>query len=106
MASRGRSNFSAKVRKYGNGRSDSLANDFPDDGNNKKEGTSFNNYSKVDDEEEEALRTSKRFSDIEALNAQDEQFGFILFASGPAKTGWIINMKSVILSHVFFKKKY
>ena len=56
----------------------------------------LNNYAaRIDEEEEEAQATSKRFADIEEINARDEQFGFVHYASGPSRTGWILNMKSV-----------
>ena len=90
MASRGRSNFAAKVNKYRRPNED---DEFNNDMSNQ-----LNNYApRIDEEEEEAQATSKRFADIEEINARDEQFGFDHYASGPSRTGWILNMKSVIL---------
>ena len=93
MASRGRSNFTAKVNKFrrpNNGNNDN--DEFNNDMSNQ-----LNNYAaaRIDEEEEEAQATSKRFADIEEINARDEQFGFVHYASGPSRTGWILNMKSV-----------
>lgn len=85
MASRGRSNFGAKVNKYRR----------PTDNDDEMKNQLNNFAPKIDDEEEEAQATSKRFSDIDEINSRDEQFGFVHYASGPAKTGWILNMKSV-----------
>ena len=89
MASRGRSNFTAKVNKY--------RRNNEDDENNNEMSNQLNNYApRIDEEEEEAQATSKRFADVEVINARDEQFGFVHYASGPARTGWILNMKTVI----------
>jgi hypothetical protein len=94
MASRGRSNYTAKVSKY------RRPNDFDEE----DEGgagsgdlrSHFNNSTRlIDEEEEEEQATSKRFAEIEERNSRDDLFGFVHYASGPAKTGWILNMKSV-----------
>lgn len=93
MASRGRSNFAAKVSKYRRTDEDEEKGDL---------GSHFSSKTAArledDFDEEEAQATSKRFAEIEGRNAQDEQFGFIHYASGPSKTGWILNMKSVTLT--------
>lgn len=100
MASRGRSNFTAKVSKYR--RPDSNFDDRDDgnelSGSSNAKNVNYNSRLFADDleEDEEAQATSKRFADIEERNSFDEQFGFIHYASGPARTGWILNMKSVI----------
>lgn len=90
MASRGRSNFSARVKKYR-----PVADE--DGGDDDYHEPSTNNNSMFDfpaaEEEDESL--SKRFSEIEAINSFDEQMGFIHYAAGPAKMGWMLNMKSV-----------
>lgn len=88
MASKGRSNFTAKVNKYRrNNEDDEFNNEFSNQ---------LNNYlPKLDEDEEEAQATSKRFSEIEEINTRDEQFGFIHYSSGPSRIGWILNMKSV-----------
>lgn len=93
MASRGRSNFSAKVNKF------RRSEDYNyDDGCGEDDlisGGSFYSYPRIIDEDDEAQATSKRFADIEEINRKDEEFGFFHFASGPSKVGWILNMKSV-----------
>ncbi len=91
MASRGRSNYTAKVNKY------RRPSEFDDDEENSGDlGSHLNNPNiRLDEEEEEEQATSKRFAEIEERNTRDEQFGFIHYGSGPAKTGWILNMKSV-----------
>ena len=100
MASRGRSNYTAKVNKY------RRPNGFDDEeeigGNGGSGGgdllshlTNFNSNTRLDEEEEEEQATSKRFAEIEERNTRDEQFGFVHYGSGSPKTGWILNMKSV-----------
>lgn len=102
MASRGRSNFTAKVSKYR--RVDSNFDEQDDEqqriglNSNNRLLSDFNN-----EEDEEAQATSKRFAEIEERNGRDEEFGFVHYASGPARTGWILNMKSVRQGH---KKVY
>lgn len=100
MASRGRSNFTAKVSKYRR-----FDTDFEGENDGQDRGEpSYKSRLFGDDpeEDEEAQATSKRFSEIEERNGFDEQFGFVHYASGPAKTGWIVNMKSVIKENLFF----
>lgn len=96
MASRGRSNYTAKVNKY---RRPTDFDDEEEGGFGSGElGNHFNTSTRLmDEEEEEEQATSKRFAEIEERNTRDEQFGFIHYGSGPAKTGWILNMKSVRL---------
>lgn len=93
MASRGRSNYTAKVNKY------RRPNEFNDDeeySGSAELGSHLNNLNvRFDEEEEEEQATSKRFAEIEERNTRDEQFGFLHYGSGPSKTGWILNMKSV-----------
>lgn len=101
MASRGRSNYSAHVKKYrrpdnedddGAGRGGGADGDDFGQNDYKNKDNAF----KDDDEEEEAQATSKRFADIEVLNELDEQMGFVHYAAGPPKMGWMLNMKTVI----------
>ena len=40
-------------------------------------------------------KENEKKTDIEEINGRDEQFGFVHYAAGPTKTGWILNMKSV-----------
>lgn len=104
MASRGRSNFGGKVNKYRRTTDDDDREGqelgFGELGNNSGASKLFNDD--VNEEEQEAQATSKRFAEIEERNAQDEQFGFVHYASGPSKTGWILNMKSVKLITFYF----
>lgn len=102
MASRGRSNYTAKVNKYRRPR------DFDDEG---EDGAGFgdlrnnlNNARLMDEEEEEEQATSKRFAEIEERNTRDDQFGFVHYGSGPPKTGWILNMKSVYFYFYFYNQ--
>ena len=94
MASRGRSNYTAKVNKY---RRPTDFDDGEDDGFGEGELRShFNNSTRLmNEEEEEEQATSKRFAEIEERNTRDDQFGFFHYGSGPSKIGWILNMKSV-----------
>ena len=94
MSSRGRSNFTAKVNKYR--RPDSFDNG-PSHGSSIGQNKNIRpgGGDELLDEDEEAQATSKRFADIEEINGRDEQFGFVHYAAGPTKTGWILNMKSV-----------
>ena len=94
MASRGRSNYTAKVNKY------RRPSDFDDEERGGGSGlgdfgSHLNNPRLMDEEEEEEQATSKRFAEIEERNTRDDQFGFVHYGSGPPKTGWILNMKSV-----------
>lgn len=92
MASRGRSNFSARVKKY----RPVPDEDFGDEGFNEDGPSLSNNKTAFDfpaDDEDESL--SKRFAEIEAINNFDEQMGFIHYAAGPARMGWMLNMKTV-----------
>lgn len=93
MASRGRSNYTAKVNKY---RRPSEFDDEEEYSGGGELGNNLNNPNiRLDEEDEEEQATSKRFAEIEERNTRDEQFGFIHYGSGPPKTGWILNMKSV-----------
>lgn len=94
MASRGRSNYAAHVKKYRRPETEETENE---NGNYQTnlESHKYNVPKYENDEEEEAQTTLKRFSEIEERNSQDEQFGFIHYSAGPSKTGWILNMKSV-----------
>lgn len=93
MASRGRSNFSARVKKY---RPVADEDGGGDDDYNNEDGFGQNNPTfdfPADTEENESL--TKRFAEIEAINGFDEQMGFVHYAAGPARMGWMLNMKSV-----------
>lgn len=95
MASRGRSNFTAKVSKYR--RPNSFEGGEKDNENGGAIGGGGKLFSRsiIEEEEEEEQTTSKRFAEIAERNSRDDQFGFVHYASGPTKTGWILNMKSV-----------
>jgi hypothetical protein len=98
MASQGRSNFSARVKKYrpvayddgGGGGGGGEDDEFNGDGSAQNNST-FDFA--ADGDEDESL--SKRFEEIEAINSFDEQMGFVHYAAGPARMGWMLNMKSV-----------
>lgn len=98
MASRGRSNFSAKVKKYRRPNEDDFDGPYGGVSDNGHQGDLSGHLNSVnfeDGDDEEALATGKRFAEIEERNTRDEQFGFIHYASGPPRTGWMLNMKSV-----------
>ncbi len=94
MASRGRSNFSARVKKYR-----PVVDDEGGDDDYNEDGASLANPTfdfPADGDEEESR--SKRFAEIETINSFDEQMGFVHYAAGPARMGWILNMKSVSIN--------
>jgi hypothetical protein len=95
MASRGRSNFSGRVRKFR--RADFDDDEAPEGGAEGNENTfGFDNGDALGgDEEAAAEATLKRFADVEAVNALDEQMGFMHYAAGPSRLGWMLNMRSV-----------
>ena len=96
MASRGRSNYAAHVKKYRRPDPDESENGNRNENYEANlESHQYNVPKYENDEDEEAQTALKRFSEIEERNSHDEQFGFIHYSAGPSKTGWILNMKSV-----------
>lgn len=49
-----------------------------------------------EDEEEMSLANAKRFAEIARRGELDTQMGFAPFLSGGARTGWMLNMQSVL----------
>lgn len=92
MASRGRSNFSGRVKKYRPVRDEDGGDDDYAEDSGLIGATETFDFAAGD---EEAEATSKRFADIDAINAFDEQMGFVHYAAGPPKMGWMLNMRTV-----------
>ena len=95
MASRGRSNFnSGRVRKFQRN-PDADEDEF----GGKKESLFANEDlgtgTTLLDDDATGEATLKRFEEIEKTNAIDTQMGFTHYTSGPAKLGWMVNMRSV-----------
>jgi hypothetical protein len=47
------------------------------------------------EDEDNAAVFAQRFADVDRTNEMDAQMGFGLFASGPPRVGWMINMSAV-----------
>lgn len=97
MASRGRINYTARVKKYrpatDNDDEGGGVDRYGDENGSRQQDAGF------EEEDEAAQATSKRFADIETINAFDEQMGFVHYAAGPARLGWMLNMRTVSREH-------